>query len=336
MSGARQRAVPATYRNPVLDEDFPDPVILREPVDGAWWAYATQHTTPARWAHVQVARSPNLVDWELVGDALPERPAWSTSQWECAWAPDVVAAGGRFVMYYAAMRDSRAGMCIGTAVADHPAGPFRDTGAPLVCGDGYVAIDAMRFDDPATGRIWLYWGSDRRPIHVRELDASGLAFAAGSEAVTVLDPDPGRAYEELVEGPYVVLRDGWYVLFYSGDTFGGEDPHYAVLAARARSPLGPFERLGDAGEAGRGDSTIIARSERFTAPGHNSVFTDPCGADWLVYHAIDRRNPWNPGERAVRRPMLVDRIEWARGWPWIADGIPSDRPLAAPAAMVGS
>lgn len=326
-----RRTGAAAYRNPVIDTDFPDPSILAAPVDGWWWAYATQHTTSERWAHVQVARSRDLVAWEVLGDALPDRPSWSRDQPECGWAPHVVAAGGRSLMYYAAMRDSRAGMCLGIAVAETPAGPFVDTGEPLVCGDGYVAIDAMRFDDPVSGRAYLYWGSDRRPIFVQELAPGGLAFAEGSTPVPVLQPDAACPFEKLVEGPFLVLRAGWYVLFYSGDDFGGDSPHYAVMVARSRSPLGPFEKRAAALAAG--DSVILEENTHFLAPGHNSVLTDADGDDWIVYHAIDAARPWNPGVRAVRRPMLYDRLAWVDGWPCVVgDGTPSTDPRAAPVA----
>jgi arabinan endo-1,5-alpha-L-arabinosidase len=321
---------PETYRNPVIDTDFPDPTILAAPVDGFWWAYSTQHTTVERWAHVPVARSRDLVHWEVVGDALPHKPEWGTSQWECAWAPHVVAADGRYLMYYAAMRDSREGMCIGVAVAERPEGPFLDTDAPLVCGDGFVAIDAMRFDDPASGRSYLYWGGDYRPICVRELAPDGLRMAEGSQAVEVLAPNPAAPYERLVEGPYVLLRGPWYVLFYSGDDFGGDPPHYAVMAARSRSPLGPFERLGTV--RGTGASVILEENAAFLAPGHNSILTDAAGTDWIVYHAIDPRKRWNPGVRFVRRPMLYDRLEWVDGWPRVAGGTPSTDSAPGPDA----
>lgn len=35
-----------------LDTDFPDPAMLAAPVDGWWYAHATQHTTDERWCHV--------------------------------------------------------------------------------------------------------------------------------------------------------------------------------------------------------------------------------------------------------------------------------------------
>lgn len=310
-------------RNPVLDADFPDPSVLAEPVDGWWYAYASQHTTVERWCHVQVARSRDLHEWELLGEAL-ERPSWSRDQWECAWAPHVVARDGRFVMYYSAMPDDRSGMWLGAAVADRPEGPFRDVGEPLVRDRGYVAIDPMAFRDPADGRWWLYWGGDYAPIRAAELAPDGLSLAPGASAVDLVAPDPARPYERLVEGAFVVARDGGYVLLYSGDVFGGETPRYAVLVARGPTPLGPFTRLADARPNPSRSSAILEASDRWLGPGHCSVVTDADGADWLAYHAVDVDDPWQRGERFVRRKFCLDQLIWTDGWPSIAGGLPGN------------
>ena len=54
-------------------------------------------------------------------------------------------------MYYSAEPDSRDGLCLAVAVADQPEGPFTDIGKPLQCGETFVNIDPMAFDDPKTG-----------------------------------------------------------------------------------------------------------------------------------------------------------------------------------------
>ena len=44
------------YINPVLDADFPDPVVILAP-DGFYYAYATQTLSDGEWINIQVARS---------------------------------------------------------------------------------------------------------------------------------------------------------------------------------------------------------------------------------------------------------------------------------------
>ena len=58
----------------------------------------------------------------------------------------------------------------------------------------------------------------------------------------------------------------------------------------------------------------------------------PAGVTFLklVRHAIDRANRWNPGVQFVRRPMLIDRVEYRDGWPSVEGGTPSTVARAAP------
>src|ERR1051325_3887592 len=75
----------ATYVNPILDEDFPDPAVILAP-DGYYYAYGTQTLRDGQWINIQVARSTDLVHWDHVGDALPEKPAWAQTTQDF-WAP---------------------------------------------------------------------------------------------------------------------------------------------------------------------------------------------------------------------------------------------------------
>jgi arabinan endo-1,5-alpha-L-arabinosidase len=55
--------------------------------------------------------------------------------------------------------------------------------------------------------------------------------------------------------------------------------------------------------------------------GHNAVVTDLAGQDWMVYHAIDRHDPYLDKPFGInRRPMLIDRLDWTRGWPVVRRG----------------
>ena len=320
------RTVP--YTNPVLDADFPDPALLQV-ADGTWYAYATQTIgEDGADINLQVARSVDLVSWTLLGDALPVKPTWAASTQDY-WAPHVVERDGRFVMYYSADPDgSEGGLCLAVATADDPAGPFTDVGQPLECGDGFINIDPMPFLDPADGRWLLFWGSGFDPIRVRELAPDGLAWAAGSEPTVVLEPDAFAEYENLVEGVWVVHRDDWYYLFYAGDSCCSS-PHYAVLVARSRAATGPYEKLAEA--TGAESSAIVEADDIWNAPGHNSVVTDAAGRDWLVYHAIDRKRPFQSTEFALSRRMLIDPIEWVDGWPRVMGGVPSSGERPGPA-----
>jgi len=328
------RDTTATYKNPVLDADFPDPSVLLAP-DGYYYAYGTQTKRAGQVLNFQVARSRNLVEWEYLGEALPAKPAWAATS-QRFWAPDVSRhPDGRYLLYYSAQpNDPAAGLCLGVAVAEHPAGPFVDIGQPLLAGGpGFENIDPMRFVEPGTGRQLLFWGSGFGPLRVRELAANGLGFAPSSKAELVVTPrlaDDATPYGHLIEGSWVNYRAGWYYLFYSGDNCCGPDARYAVLVARSRRATGPYETLAQATSTA---GTILTENTRWLAPGHNCLVTDAAGQDWLLYHAIDRQQPTfdaiNDEQGHSRRVMLLDKVTYdAQGWPHI--GTPSVVPQPAP------
>ncbi|HET9428617.1 MAG TPA: glycoside hydrolase family 43 protein, partial [Allosphingosinicella sp.] len=226
---------PANYQNPVLDSDFPDPAVLRA-ADGFYYVYATQGEHDGTMLNIQVARSPDLISWTRLGDALPAKPAWA-SRTQDFWAPHVAEHDGVYYLYYSAkpdmaLTDTSRGLCLAVATARRPEGPFVDIGQPLQCGEGFVNIDPMSYDDPASGRRLLYWGSGFGPIKVRELAPDRISFAPDSQPIdlvpVVRSEDPSE-YQRLVEGVWVTRRDGFYYLFYSGDNCCGPSAHYAVL-----------------------------------------------------------------------------------------------------------
>jgi arabinan endo-1,5-alpha-L-arabinosidase len=193
-------------------------------------------------------------------------------------------------------------MAIGVATSDSPAGPFTDSGRPVVTGPTFSAIDpyVLGRED---GRHFLFWGSAGRPIIAQELSPDGLRVIG--DPVEVLPRSSGE-YESLIEGAWITEHDGAFYLFYSGDACCGEDAHYAVMVARAADPLGPYTR--------DPNNPILAANAAFTAPGHNSTIRGPDGNDWMLYHAMIR------AEGSSFRFLFLDRIDWVDGWPVINGG----------------
>lgn len=333
-----QQAKPAQqaggYLNPIFDADFPDPTVIRAS-DGFFYAYATNTEVDGNLHHIQVIRSKDLVNWERLPDALPERPIWADKPEPKFWAPHVHEADGKYFLYYSADPNTLTGLCLAVAVAEKPAGPFKDIGKPLKCGTSFINIDPMAFDDPKTGKKYLYWGSGFEPLKAQELAADRISFAAGSEPINVIAPhktEDLNDYQRLVEGAWITYRKGFYYLFYSGNNCCGDKAHYAVMVARSRSATGPFETLAQA--TGKPNSVILEKNDQWLAPGHNSVIRDRKGDDWMIYHAINQKNRKLAGvqtlDRDVRRVMLMDRLIYRKGWVYVENGTPSVTRKRAP------
>ena len=288
------------YRNPVLDNDAPDPSVVRI-ADGTYYAYTTQAYFGAQFVNVPILHSSDLLSWELAGDAFPENPEWAVRSPGDMWAPHMAKwDDGSFRLYFSASRRDTGEMAIGVATAPSPIGPFTDAGGPIVTGEAFSAIDPFVLE--AGARHYLYWGSAGDPIRVQELSDDGLHVIG--EPTEILQPS-GGTYEGLVEGAWVTVHEGLYYLWYSGDACCGAEAHYAVLVARSDSAVGPYVR--------NPDNPILEANETFDAPGHISAIGGPDGNDWMIYHAMVRPD-------TSFRSLFLDRIDWVDGWPVVNDG----------------
>lgn len=332
-AGTGPEARAGTYVNPVSQgfaDTFADPAIVRGE-DGYWYAFGT--TDPLRSGEGEVhslptARSEDLVNWSYVGDALDasNRPAWADSDARY-WAPDIVHHDGRYWLYYVVTQTTVTGerndSAIGVATAPSPAGPWTSHDAPVVeprRGSGPQDDFQWTFD-PAhvvdtDGRRYLYYGSYYGGIWVTELSADGTRTVG--EPVKV-------ATDNRFEGAYVIRRGGWWYLFASsGDCCAGPTTGYSVFTGRSRSVRGPFtDREGVPLTASRtgGTLALTPNGNRWVGTGHNAVVTDLAGQDWMLYHAIDRAEPYLDEPYGVnRRPMLIDRLDWLDGWPVVRRG----------------
>jgi arabinan endo-1,5-alpha-L-arabinosidase len=74
---------------------------------------------------------------------------------------------------------------------------------------------------------------------------------------------------------------------------------------------------------------------RWVGPGHQTTFRDHDGQWWVIYHAVDRNDPYFKDEVGfTKRPPLLDPLDWRNGWPTVRGGYwASDSELPAPAAQ---
>lgn len=215
--------------------------------------------------------SEDLVHWTKHPKVLSvEQLQWAAF---ALWAPSVVAANGKYYLYFGAndiQSDQEVGG-IGVAVADKPEGPFRDAlGKPLI-GSFYnkaQPIDQYVFTDD-DGTHYLYYGGWRH-CNVAKLNKNMISLQPFDDGQLVQELTP----EGYVEGPFMLKRKGIYYLMWSEGGWTG--PDYCVAYAMANSPLGPFRRIGKILQQ---DATVA------TGAGHHSVIRDvENGQYYIVYH----------------------------------------------------
>jgi xylan 1,4-beta-xylosidase len=287
----------ATYANPVLPGDHPDPTIVH-----ARGAYYLSATTSA-WAPLfPIFRSTDLVDWREVGAVLPVAPRWANGRF---WAPELSYDRGRFVAFYSASR-ARGGACIGVATAARAEGPWRDRGR-AACPPG-GAIDPFAFGD-GHGARWLAWKA-RGPfgaIRVQRLDARGLRVRG--RATVAIHPDQPWE-QDVTEGPAIVRRGATYYLFYAGGHCCRPPCTYAEGVARAPAPTGPWEKA---------PGPVLAGNGAFRCPGHGTVLDLGTRGLWLVHHAYAATDLID-----ARREVLLTRLTFGPdGWPAAQGGPPA-------------
>ena len=206
--------------NPIVPGDHPDPTILE--ADGVFWASATS----GEWSpQFPLYRSDDLLEWTPAGSIFPEQPAWAEGSF---WAPELVhdEVTGRYVAWYVGKK--RGGpLCIAVATADSAAGPYTDHG-PLICEeDGSIDPCFARDEHGAPHLIWKEDGNSQQrptPIWCQPL-SDDLLTLQGVKVQLITNDQPWE--EGVVEGPYVLRHDGFFYLFYAGNSCCGKECKYA-------------------------------------------------------------------------------------------------------------
>ena len=148
----------ATYRNPVINEDCPDPTVIKAS-DGYFYVYSTQNRLKGNIQYIPIHKSKDLIHWDYVGAAFnnTNHPTWV--QKAALWAPDINYINGKYVLYYAmGVWGKTYDSAIGVATADKPEGPFTDHGCsslPLL-KNVFKWARACNPSQPLTAGIWYF------------------------------------------------------------------------------------------------------------------------------------------------------------------------------------
>lgn len=306
MTADAERAV-TVARNPVIRGFAPDPSLIRV---GEWYYVAT---SSFEWfPTIPLHRSRDLAHWEYAGHVRGAAPGGSlrgVPDSAGIWAPSLSWDGERFWVVYTIVRS------VGTRYFDLDT--YVSTAATV---DGEWTAPrrvASHGFDPALfhheGRLWLLnMQSDHRPggerfagIVLTELDRATLRPVGDTHLLL--------QHDRLIEGPKLLIRDGWFYLVLAE---GGTGVEHGVRVARSRALTGPYE-LDDVPLLTTRDDPKVPLQKA----GHAELVRTPTG-EWFLSHLTARPLHTDRGIRCtLGRETAIQAVTWdPEGWPRLRQG----------------
>jgi xylan 1,4-beta-xylosidase len=307
-----------TIRNPILRGFNPDPSIVRVGDD-----YFVATSTFEWFPGVQIHHSRDLANWQLVARPL-NRPAQLDMRGNpdsCGvWAPDLSYAGGRYHLVYTDVKrygrttvDGATGASLRDfhnywVWSDSIEGPWSD---PVYLNSSGFDPALFHDDDGTSWLLNMLW--DHRPARRRfagvlaqQVDLTSGALIGQRHLIFEGTP------LGFTEGPHLYKRDGWYHLLVAE---GGTGRDHAVVMARSRSLLGPYEV--------HPDGVVMTSANKphvqLARAGHADLVETPSGETWMVYLC---GRPLAASDRCVLgRETAIQPMRWgADGWLRTEDG----------------
>ena len=214
----------------------------------------------------------DMVNWTYRGTPLTSATfsSWAKQDNDC-WASQCVERNGKWYWYVTATIKGEAYPGIGVAVADHPAGPYKDPiKKPLV--KGWFKIDPSVFIDD-NGQAYLFYGNNM--LWYARLSKTMTSLASGEIEVKTKDEkafgpykgynDDGSPKTNFEEASWVYKRNGKYYLEYAA---GGVPEHWAY--SMADKITGPWKYQGKVLGQAQNSFTIHGGSVEYK--GHYYMF----------------------------------------------------------------
>ncbi|HEU4890450.1 MAG TPA: family 43 glycosylhydrolase [Vicinamibacterales bacterium] len=281
--------------------------------NGKYYVYATGNGLP-------MSISDDGWTWRRAGGVMQAAPGGKPGPDVIArggnnsWAPDIIRAGDKYFLYYAApgtQPKAAVGLLVGkTLDPQSPDYKWEDAG-PVVWSDGVEdsnAIDPGVFRDPTNGTLWLTYGSYFGYIRLVELNPrTGTRLYPDRKPVNVAINS---------EASIMIFRDGWYYLLVThGSCCQGANSSYNIRMGRAKKVTGPFlDNMGIDMLQG-GGKLFLGSGGRYVGPGHFGLLDLGDGVEKFSCHYeadLDR------GGISVLdiRPLL-----WRDGWPVAGENV---------------
>ncbi|HDJ33367.1 MAG TPA: glycoside hydrolase [Bacteroidetes bacterium] len=277
--------------NPLLPGYFADPTIKK--IGDIYYIYATTDNEMLASGAPTLWYSKDFRNWYNYTLDIPSLESVNLRNF---WAPDMVeGADGKYYLYFG---NCQAGCKIYGYVSDTPVGPWtklHEDDTPVI-PDGYPrrgfpSLDAQFFTDD-DGTIYAYWGTW---VHYNNGYAVGILDNKTMDSVSEGKNIPVGQTPEPFEAPYMMKKNGKYILMYSGASC--HDETYNVRYSYSDSPFGPFT-------PGANNPILSTNKDQSVhGPGHHSVLQN--GEDYyIVYHRHDY--PMTRG--GMSRQVCIDSL----------------------------
>ena len=307
-----------------------DPCVLT--IGDTFYLYATNANGIDECTDIRLWTSKDLNNWTEIGPAfVPAEDSWAV---DSLWAPEVIAANGKYYMYYSGYNRTTGMMGIGVAVSDSLTGPFHEiegtfggktysrTEQPIDVGSPIIDPNPFIDDD---GSIYLYFVHDQvnkvSSIYGCKLSSDMVTVESVTEEpiVTPTVSDTDTKYWN--EAPCMYKHGGKYYMIYSSGYY--QSKSYCLGLSVSDNPLSGFARANY--------SPILRALSDWThvsGTGHCSVFPSPDGNElWVAYHShIDTENG------GYQRKINFDRATFDASGRLVISG-PSVTPQVLPAGV---
>ncbi|MCH5596433.1 family 43 glycosylhydrolase [Niabella ginsengisoli] len=250
-------------------------------------------------SRLSLYRSTNLVNWKPAGHVFTKMPVWADYY---MWAPEITYENGKVYLYYTAHKKGGS-LCIATAVADKPDGPYTDLG-PLICQE-VGSIDAFPMRDE-TGKLYMIWKEDGNsvkkptPIWAAEMKEDRTALVGQPKELFRADASWEKG---LVEGVSMIKQGDYFYSFYAAAACCGKTCNYGTGVARSKKLLGPWEKFPG--------NPVLSGDLDWKCPGHGT----PVEKDdkfYFLYHAYSNNTDAYGGRQGLLNEFEFTSDGWLR------------------------